>query len=294
MTHQFEGTGVALVTPFNKDKAVDFIALERLVNHVIEGGIDYMVVLGTTGETPTLTHEEKLEVAYFVKNCNANRVKLIVGIGGNNTAELQDFINKFNFDGFHGVLSASPSYNKPSQEGIYQHYRAIAQASPLPVILYNVPGRTASNVSSSTVLRLAHDCNNIIAVKEASGNILQAMEIIKHAPKGFVLISGDDNLSLPLYIAGAKGVISVSANAFPAQMSAMYSQYCMGELDKAQKVHYNLFEITNAMFAEGNPGGVKYILAQMGVMENELRLPLVPISDELKSRIDTMLKLVEN
>lgn len=258
----FTGTGVAIVTPFTTKGDIDFPALTKLVEHLIKGRVEYIVVLGTTGETATLSKEEKQQVIAHIIKATKKRIPLVLGVGGNNTAEIVMQLKKDNLSGFDAILSVSPYYNKPSQEGIYQHYKAIAKASPLPIILYNVPGRTASNITAETTLRLANEFKNIIAIKEASGNIEQCMKIIKYRPDNFLIISGDDNLTLPLIASGADGVISVVANAYPKDFSDMVRFALVHDLKNAQKLHYKLMEITEQLFADGNPGGVKVVLAK--------------------------------
>lgn len=281
----FTGTGVAIVTPFTSKGAVDFPALTKLVEHLIKGRVEYIVVLGTTGETATLSKEEKKQVITHIIKINKKRIPLVLGVGGNNTAELVEQLKKDNLSDFDAILSVSPYYNKPSQEGIYQHYKAIAKASPLPIILYNVPGRTASNITAETTLRLANEFKNIIAIKEASGNIEQCMKIIKHRPDNFLIISGDDNLTLPLIASGADGVISVVANAYPKDFSDMVRFALVHDLKNAQKLHYKLMEITEQLFADGNPGGVKVVLAQKKITGTHVRLPLVEPNDIVKSKL---------
>ncbi len=261
--NKFKGTGVAIVTPFAKSGQVDFHGLGNLIEHLIKGKVEYLVVLGTTGESVTLTKEEKSEVVQFVVEKTRKRVPVVIGVGGNNTAEILNYFEHADFTGLAAILSVSPYYNKPSQEGIFQHYRAIAEHAPLPVILYNVPGRTASNISADTTLRLAHEFDNIIAIKEASGNLEQCMKIIKNRPDNFLVISGDDNLTLPMIACGADGVISVVANALPKDFSEMVRQAANGKLDAARKLHYKTFEITEQLFADGNPGGIKIVLELM-------------------------------
>jgi len=282
---QLKGTGVALVTPFDNQMNIDYPALERLVNYVIDGGVEYLVVLGTTGESATLNATEKAEVLEFVKKVNAGRKPIVFGIGGNNTAALVESMQTAKLDGVTAILSASPYYNKPTQEGIYQHYKTLSEASPLPIILYNVPGRTASNISAETTLRLAHDFDNIIAVKEASGNMEQIMKIINDRPEGFMVISGDDNLTLPMIALGGDGVISVSGQGFPKVFTDMVRQALAGNMEAARKGHYQLFEITKMLFAEGNPGGIKAVLKHKGLMEEYMRQPLWPISEALRQDI---------
>lgn len=282
---KFVGTGVAIVTPFSKDGNVDFKGLTSLIEHLIKGKVEYLVVLGTTGESAVLTKDEKSAVINHVLDTVEGRVPLVLGIGGNNTQEVVDTIKHSNLKGFSAILSVSPYYNKPSQEGIYQHYKMIAGVSPLPIILYNVPGRTMSNMTSETTLRLANDFKNIIAIKEASGNVEQCMRIIKNKPKDFLVISGDDNLTLPLIAAGADGVISVIANAYPKDFSEMVRQALAGNIAQAQKLHYKTFEITEQLFADGNPGGVKIALELLKVCGSNVRLPLVKPNEKVQKRL---------
>ncbi len=271
-----QGMGVALITPFRKDKTIDFPALERLVEYQIASGIDFLVVLGTTAETATLTPQERLQVKDFVRDKVAGRVPLILGCGGNNTAALVEELTTGNFSGYSAILSVVPFYNKPSQEGIYQHYSAIAKASPLPVLLYNVPGRTGVNMTAETTLRLANDHPNIIGVKEASGNFTQMDEIIKHKKPEFMVISGDDGITFPLITLGAVGVISVIGNAFPREFSKMVRLALDGDYASARTIHHHFADLFSLLFVDGNPAGVKCLLHAMGYIENELRLPLVP------------------
>ena len=284
-TNPFSGTGIALVTPFQSNGDLDQPALVRLVNHCIAGGVEFLVALGTTGETATLTSEEKNRVLQTVAETTNGRVPLVVGVGGNNTRAVCDALQSGMPEGYSGVLSVSPYYNKPTQEGIYQHYKAVCGSTDAPVILYNVPGRTGSNVLAETTLRVAHDCPNAVAMKEASGNLEQAMAIVQGAPDGFEVLSGDDNLTLPLIASGATGVISVSGQAYPGLFSQMVRDARSGHLDRARTAHYALFRFTQLLFAEGNPGGIKAALAQLEVMENQLRLPLVPVSSSLQGEL---------
>ena len=279
------GTGVAIVTPFRKDDSVDFKSLARLVNYQIENKVDYIVVLGTTGESVTLSNDEKHAVIDAVIECVDKRVPLVVGIGGNNTQEIINKIQSFDFEGITAILSVSPYYNKPNQRGILEHYKAIAAESSLPVIIYNVPGRTGSNITAETTLQLAHEVKNIVAVKEASGNMIQIMDIIKNKPKNFLVISGDDALTLPILSLGGNGAISVVANAFPKEYSEMVSLALDKKIQEARTVHYKLLDLINATFAEGNPAGIKAILAIKGLTGNFLRLPLVPVSNQLYNRL---------
>jgi 4-hydroxy-tetrahydrodipicolinate synthase len=290
MGRKFAGVGVALVTPFTKNNTVDYDGLDQLVNHVIRGGVDYLVVLGTTGESVTLTKEEKRKVVAQVINSNARRLPVVIGIGGNNTQELIETINDTDFTGIDAILSASPMYNKPTQEGIYQHYKALAKVAPKPIILYNVPGRTASNIAPDTVIRLANSFNNIIGIKEASGSLEQAMEIYQAMPKGFYLISGDDALAVPFVASGGEGVISVVANALPRTFSAAIHLTLNNDAKAAQKEHYKVFNIINMLFKEGNPGGVKAALQILGVCGADVRLPLWPISDGLYNSLSKALQ----
>ena len=284
-TNPFSGTGIALVTPFQSNGELDQPALVRLVNHCIAGGVEFLVALGTTGETATLTSEEKNRVLQTVAETTNGRVPLVVGVGGNNTRAVCDALQSGMPEGYSGVLSVSPYYNKPTQEGIYQHYKAVCGSTDAPVILYNVPGRTGSNVLAETTLRVAHDCPNAVAMKEASGNLEQAMALVQGAPDGFEVLSGDDNLTLPLIASGATGVISVSGQAYPGLFSQMVRDARSGHLDRARTAHYALFRFTQLLFAEGNPGGIKAALAQLEVMENQLRLPLVPVSSSLQGEL---------
>jgi 4-hydroxy-tetrahydrodipicolinate synthase len=284
---QFTGTGVALVTPF-KGAAVDFDGLGRLIDHVIAGGIDYVVSLGTTGETATLTAAEQLAVLDFTIGRVASRCGVVAGFGGNNTAKLCEEIRAFHFEGVSAILSASPAYNKPTQEGIYQHYLAVAEAAPRPIILYNVPARTASNMTAETTLRLAaHGTDAFLGIKEASGNLTQIMTIAKHAPKDFLVISGDDNLTLPMMAVGAKGLISVTANAFPHEVCGMVAAALHGDYTTARKLHFGLQDLTDLLFAEGNPAGVKAALAQLDICSRDVRLPLIPASEKLQAALQS-------
>lgn len=282
---QFIGTGVALITPFTADKQVDVAALKRIVNYNIEGGVEYLVVLGTTAETATLTKEEQDLVKQTIIEANSNRVPLVLGVGGNNTANVLAALNEENLKGFSAILSVSPYYNKPTQEGIYQHFKAIAEKSPLPVILYNVPGRTSSNVAPSTVVRLASEFSNIIGIKEAAGDIVQAMELIRKAPKDFLVISGDDIITLPMVLAGGAGVISVIGEAYPKQFSEMVRLGLQRKADEAFEIHYALTDAINMIFEQGNPAGVKELFQHLRLCENHLRLPLVPVNEELSNRL---------
>lgn len=285
----FTGTGVAIVTPFTNKGAVDFPALTKLVEHLIKGRVEYLVVMGTTGESVTLSKEEKKQVIEHIVQVNKKRLPLVLGVGGNNTAEIVESLKNDDLSAFSAILSVSPYYNKPSQEGIYQHYKAIAKASPLPIILYNVPGRTSSNIAWDTTIRLAEEFRNIVAIKEASGNIEQCMKIIKHRPDNFLIISGDDNLTLPIIAAGGDGVISVVANAYPADFSDMVRHALIHDLKTAQKLHYKLMEITEQLFADGNPGGIKHLLALKKITGPTVRLPLVEPNDTVKARLKKLM-----
>ena len=276
MQNKLRGMGVALVTPFKQDGEIDFDALKRLVEYQITNGTDYLVVLGTTAETPTLTEEEKEAVIQTVVSTVHGRVPLVLGMGGNNTRTLVNKIRTSDFNGIDALLSVTPYYNKPSQEGLYRHYEAIAKASRLPIILYNVPGRTGVNMLPETTLRLAHDFPNIVAIKEASGNFTQIDDIIKNKPERFSVISGDDGITYPLLTLGAVGVISVIGNAFPYEFSKMVRLALNGDYQHALLIHHQFTELIKLLFVEGNPAGVKSMLAAMGFIENRLRLPLVP------------------
>ena len=271
-----KGMGVALITPFKEDESVDCEALGRLVDYLLQNGADYLVVLGTTAETPTLTEEEKKKIIELVVTKVRHRIPIVLGVGGNCTKSVVDKLKNDNFEGIDAILSVVPYYNKPSQEGIYQHYKAIAQATELPVILYNVPGRTGVNMTAETTLRLAREFKNIIAVKEASGNITQMDDIIKNKPKDFNVISGDDGITFPLITLGAIGVISVIGNAFPREFSRMVRLALAGDYDSARTIHHRFTELFSLLFVDGNPAGVKSMLSMMGFVENRLRLPLVP------------------
>jgi 4-hydroxy-tetrahydrodipicolinate synthase len=283
---KFYGTGVALVTPFDEQLSVDYKALKRLLNHTARG-VDYYVVMGTTGESVTVHDNEKQEILDFVKKNNAKKLPIVFGIGSNDTQHALDAIAQTNFSGVDGLLSVSPYYNKPSQEGIYQHFRKIADECPVPVILYNVPGRTGSNMTAETTLRLAEH-KNIIGIKEASGLIDQCMNIVKQKPKDFLLLSGDDMLSVPLYSIGSKGVISVLANAFPVLFRKMKEHAFNGKFEKASVEQFKLLEINGPMYEEGNPVGVKYLLSKLGICHGYARLPMAPASEKLKGKIDAI------
>ncbi|UPT70560.1 MAG: 4-hydroxy-tetrahydrodipicolinate synthase [Flavobacterium sp. JAD_PAG50586_2] len=279
------GTGVALVTPFKKDFSVDVDALKAIVNFQIDNGIDYLVVLGTTAESATLSKAEKEVVITTIVDANKGRLPLVLGVGSNNTAEVVEELKSRNFKDFVAILSVSPYYNKPTQEGIYQHFKAIAEASPIPIILYNVPGRTSSNMLPSTILRLANDFKNVVAVKEAAGDIVQAMKLIQDKPKDFLVISGDDMITLPMILAGGSGVISVIAEGFPKQFSEMVHLGLNKRVDDAYKLHYLLADSIDMIFEQGNPAGIKEVFKSLGLSQNTVRLPLVNLDENLANRL---------
>ena len=280
-----KGVGVALITPFHNDGSIDFNGLERLLEHCINGGVDYFVVNGTTAENPTLSKEERYTVLDFVLEKNANRLPVVFGIGGNNTMAVAQEMSAFNVDGVSALLSASPYYNKPTQEGIYQHYKALSEASSLPIILYNVPGRTSSNISAETTLRLAADFENIVAIKEASGNLDQITELVLGRPEGFKIISGDDNLTFAMLGLGCDGVISVSGQGVPEVFCKVYDEAVQGNWSASKEAHLSLFNLTNLLFAEGNPAGIKAVLEIREICGDHVRLPLVPATSRLKASI---------
>ena len=280
-----KGVGVALITPFHNDGSIDFNGLERLLEHCINGGVDYFVVNGTTAENPTLSKEERYAVLDFVLEKNANRLPVVFGIGGNNTMAVAQEMSAFNVDGVSALLSASPYYNKPTQEGIYQHYKALSEASSLPIILYNVPGRTSSNISAETTLRLAADFENIVAIKEASGNLDQITELVLGRPEGFKIISGDDNLTFAMLGLGCDGVISVSGQGVPEVFCKVYDEAVQGNWSASKEAHLSLFNLTNLLFAEGNPAGIKAVLEIREICGDHVRLPLVPATSRLKASI---------
>ena len=271
-----KGLGVALITPFKEDDTIDYTALGKLIEHLIQNSIDYLVVLGTTAETPTLSAQEKKEVVSFVKERINGRIPIVLGVGGNCTKSVVDQLKNDDYEGIDAILSVVPYYNKPSQEGIYQHYKAIAQATELPIILYNVPGRTGVNMTAETTLRIAREFENVVAIKEASGNIVQMDDIIKNKPADFMVISGDDGITFPLITLGAVGVISVIGNAFPKEFGRMVRLALNGDYDSALRIHHEFTELFSLLFVDGNPAGVKAMLNAMGYIENKLRLPLVP------------------
>jgi 4-hydroxy-tetrahydrodipicolinate synthase len=278
---KFRGTGVAIVTPFTQSSAIDFLAFERILNHTISGSIDYIVLMGTTGESVTLSKQEKKTLIDFAVEKIDHRVPLVLGLGGNNTSELVLSIHGTLFKDIDAILSVSPYYNKPNQEGIYQHFKVVAEASPVPVILYTVPGRTGSNIAASTTLRLANDFKNIIGIKEASGSLDQIFHLLKNRPENFLVISGDDFITLPLLSAGADGVISVVANAFPGKFSEMVREGRNGDFASARKIHFELLDLMNALFLDGSPGGIKAALNVLHLCEDIVRLPLAPVSKDV-------------
>lgn len=284
------GTGVALVTPFKKDFSVDVEALKKIVNFQIDNGINYLVILGTTAETATLNQEEKELVIQTVIEANKGRLPLVLGVGSNNTQQVVEELKSRDFSKFVAILSVSPYYNKPTQEGIYQHFKAIAEASPIPVIVYNVPGRTGSNMLPTTVIRLANDFKNIVAIKEATGDIVQAMKLIEKKPKDFLVISGDDMITLPMVLAGGSGVISVIGEGFPKEFSEMVRLGLERKVDEAYKLHYLLADSIDMIFEQGNPGGIKEVFKSLGLSENTMRLPLVNVNDDLANRINEFVK----
>ena len=288
------GTGVALVTPFKNDFSVDVDALKRIVNFQIDNGIEYLVVLGTTAESATLNKDEKELVIKTIVDANNSRLPLVLGVGGNNTAEVVAELQTRDSSKFTAILSVSPYYNKPTQEGIYQHFKAIAEASPLPIILYNVPGRTASNMLPSTVLRLAKDFKNVVGIKEAAGDIVQAMKLIQNKPKDFLVISGDDMITLPMVLAGGSGVISVIGEGFPKQFSEMVRLGLQHKVDEAYELHYLLADAIDLIFEQGNPAGIKEIFKALGLSENTVRLPLVNADVELTSKIRSFVKKIND
>lgn len=289
---QFKGTGVAIVTPFLEDGSVDWNGLQRLIVHLSNGNVEYLVVMGTTGENVTISKEEKQEIFSFVAKHNTKGLPLVAGIGGNNTADVVYALKHTDFSGYSAILSVSPYYNKPNQEGIFHHYKAVNDASPLPVIMYNVPGRTGMNVSVQTTLRIARECKNIFATKEASGNMEQIMQILKHKPEGFEVISGDDGIAFPLIACGAIGVISVVANAYPAPFSDMIRLALKGDYAAAKPLHFSFLDIVSSLFEEGSPSGVKVYLSEMGICGNYFRLPVYPVSEAMKEKIIGLMKTI--
>lgn len=290
---KFRGTGIAIVTPFHPDGMIDWESFRRLVNFWIEGQVEYLVVLGTTGESATIHGLEKQQVFSFINEVNAGRIPLVAGIGGNDTQEVLEGFKKFDLHGYDAILSVSPYYNKPNQEGIFRHYEALDAAAPLPVIMYNVPSRTGQNVTADTQLRIARECKNIFATKEASGNFEQINQILKYKPDEFMVISGDDPITLPMIACGAEGLISVVANAYPLQYSNMVRACLRGDFEEARILHFNFTDIISSMFTEGSPSGVKAYLSEMGLCQNEFRLPVYRVSDKLQSKIKELMKSVE-
>jgi 4-hydroxy-tetrahydrodipicolinate synthase len=288
--NKLKGTGVALVTPFHKDGSIDFKSFRKLIDRIIDGGVEYLVPLGTTGESVTLTKDEKRAVIDMVVEVNEDRVPIVLGLGGNNTQEILHLMEDTDFTHIDAILSVSPYYNRPSQRGIYQHYKLIANSAPVPVILYNVPARTGSNMDAETTLELAHDIKNIIGIKEASGSIEKAMKIIKGKPKDFLVISGDDALALPIIACGGDGVISVYANAVPKDFSEMVRAALEGNFDKARRLHYKHIDMIHAIFVDGNPAGVKGLLSVMNICLEYLRLPLVHVTKPTLNKFETMLE----
>lgn len=284
------GTGVALVTPFKSDYSIDIEALQRIVNFSIDGGIEYLVVMGTTAENATLTQAEKELVITTVIEVNNGRSPLVLGVGGNNTMQIVEELKTRDFSAFEAILSVSPYYNKPTQEGIYQHFKAISEASPIPVILYNVPGRTSSNMLPSTVIRLANEFDNIVAIKEVMGDIVQALQLIKNAPKDFLVISGDDMIALPIVLAGGAGVISVIGQGFPKEFSEMIRLGLNRKVNEAFKTQYFLSDCIDMIFEQGNPAGIKHVFQSLGIADNTVRLPLVSVDESLAGRIDKFVK----
>lgn len=288
-TPLFTGTGVALITPFRRgQETVEFTKLEALIEHIITSGVDYIVALGTTSEAATMTDSERAAVKEFIVETVAGRVPIMLGLGGNNTLAVTDTINRTNFDGIAGILSVAPYYNKPNQRGLLAHYRSVAEASPVPVVMYNVPGRTGVNIAAETALAIAAECPNVIGIKEASGNISQVMEILRNRPQGFRVISGDDALTYPLLALGADGVISVIANALPKETSDMVHLALKGDFKRALPIHYRLLPLMHAIFDEGNPTGIKALLEAQGRITNILRLPLVKASKQLTNKLTTL------
>ena len=292
MTHPFTGAGVALITPFNEDKSIDYSALERLIEDQISGGIDYLVVLGTTAETPALSEAEKKEIVRFVIEKNAGRLKIVVGMGSNNTISLVHAIQNTDFNVIDAILSVTPYYNKPTQEGLFQHFKMVVEASPVPVILYNVPGRTGVNMDADTTLRIANLSEKVVAVKEASGDLGQLAKIIANAPGHFKVISGDDSLTLPSVTMGSTGVISVIANALPEKLSQLTHASLSGNIALASQLHLQMAEMLKLIFREGNPGGVKALMEMLGKAKNQLRLPLVSVSSATYTLIEKELNKI--
>lgn len=288
MKNPFIGTGVALITPFRKQETIDFSKLEPLINNLISNGVDYIVALGTTSEAATMTETERRALQDFIIETVGGRVPIMLGLGGNNTLAVRDAIANTNFDGISGILSVAPYYNKPNQRGLAQHFKQIAESSPVPVVIYNVPGRTGVNIQAETTLQLADECPNIIGIKEASGNIAQVMQILRNKPEKFMVISGDDSLTYPMCTMGASGVISVLANAPPKEMSTMVKYAIKGDTKKALPLHFRMLPLMNAIFDEGNPTGIKALMEIQGLISNNLRMPLVKSSKQLYNKISSL------
>jgi len=289
MSTNFKGIGVALVTPFHKDGSIDFKSFKKLIDHVIAGKVDYLVPLGSTGEAATMNKDERNAVLNFVKDENNGRVPIVLGHGGNNTRDVVNCLEVYDFEGVDAILSVSPAYNKPSQKGIYQHFKLIADNCPVPVIIYNVPSRTGSNITAETTISLATDFKNIVGIKEASGNFDQFMQILKYRPKNFLMISGDDSITLPLVALGADGVISVVANAYPKEFCLMVHNALEGKYDEARKQHYKLLDIINSLFLENNPAGIKAALSLLEITQEHLRLPLVTVSKATLNKMSALM-----
>ena len=289
MSSKFRGTGVAIVTPFHNYGTIDFTSLGKVLNHIIDGGVDFVLALGTTSEAVTLSTDERVAVTNYIIETVDNRIPIMLGVGGNNTQEVVNKLKSLNFDGVDAVLSVAPYYNKPQQKGLFYHFKTIAATSPVPVYLYNVPSRTSVNISAETTLRLATEINNIEGIKEASGDMQQIMQILKGKPDDFVVLSGDDALTLPMLAMGADGVISVVANAFPAEFSEMVKLGMKGKLKSARRLHYSLLEIINTLFADGNPAGIKAALDILGLLNNNLRLPLVKVNKAVYNQLNTLI-----
>jgi 4-hydroxy-tetrahydrodipicolinate synthase len=289
MSTNFEGTGVALITPFNDDLSIDYSSLEKVINHAISGGVEFLVTLGTTGEPATLTHQEKKDIIAFCKEKIKGRVPLVVGAGGNNTAQVIEEINELDINGIAGLLSVAPYYNKPTQKGLFEHFKAIAGATTLPIIIYNVPGRTGSNISAITALQVAEKCKNIVAVKEASGDFSQIMQVLKNKPDSFNMLSGDDALTLPMISLGTQGVISVVANSHPREFSELVRAALKNDYDTANAYQFKLIDYIDALFTEGSPAGVKAAMEIMGLCKKHVRLPLVSVPDEHYVKLQELL-----
>ena len=294
MNNKFKGLGIALVTPFDKNGEVDYVALRRLLDYQLSNGVDFLCILATTAETPCLTKEEKQKIKDIIVEKVNGSIPVLMGSGGNNTAAVVEEINTADFTGIDGILSVCPYYNKPSQEGIYQHFKAIAQSTSMPVVLYNVPGRVGVNIKAETTLRLARDCENVVAIKEASGNFTQIDDIIKNKPKDFDVLSGDDGITFPLMTMGATGVISVIGNALPKEFGRMVRLAAQGDFSSALQIHHKFTELFKLLFVDGNPAGVKAMLNNMGIIQNELRLPLVPAKITTMSEIAAIIKELNN